>query len=277
MQRADLSWLLQPASMGFDAVLAGLSPLARDVAGLLRQQGASFLTDIARHTGRLPLQVEEALWELVASGLVTGDGIAGLRTLLLPDMKRRPSRQMAGRWPRGRPSARLMPMGRWSLLRQHWMIEASPAEDEHRAEAMARQLLQRYGVMLRELLAREHQAPSWRTLLRIYRRWEARGEIRGGRFVGGLVGEQFALPEAVEGLRAIRRQQEMDTMIVAAADPLNLVGILTPGQRISPFTQQVIVYRGGVPIETGTLGAIRSHLQDKEFTGLEDPVRRHQE
>jgi ATP-dependent Lhr-like helicase len=92
-----------------------------------------------------------------------------------------------------------------------------------------------------------------------------------------LVGEQFALPEAVEGLRAIRRQQEMDTMIVAAADPLNLVGILTPGQRISPFTQQVIVYRGGVPIETGTLGAIRSHLQDKEFTGLEEQVRRHQE
>jgi ATP-dependent Lhr-like helicase len=277
MRRADLSWLLQPASMSFDAVLGGLSPLARDVAGLLRQQGASFLTDIARHTARLPLQVEEALWELVACGLVTGDGIAGLRTLLMPDMKRRPSRQMAGRWPRGRPSARLMPIGRWSLLRQPWTIEASPAEDNHRAEAMARQLLQRYGVMVREILARERQAPSWRTLLRIYRRWEAQGEIRGGRFVGGLVGEQFALPEAVEGLRAIRRQQELDTIIVAAADPLNLVGILTPGQRISPFTQQVIVYRGGVPIETGALGAIKSRLQDKEFTALEDHVRRHQE
>jgi ATP-dependent Lhr-like helicase len=170
-----------------------------------------------------------------------------------------------------------MPSGRWSLLRQPWMIEASPAEDEHRAEAMARQLLQRYGVILRELLAREHQVPLWRTLLRIYRRWEARGEIRGGRFVGGLVGEQFALPEAVEALRATRRQQELDTIIVAAADPLNLVGILTPGQRISPFTQQVIVYRGGVPIEMGALGAIRSRLQDKEFMGLEDHVRRHQE
>jgi len=254
-----------------------LSPLARDVAGLLRQQGASFLTDIARHAGRLPLQVEEALWELVACGLVTGDGIAGLRTLLMPDMKRRPLRQMAGRWPGGRPLARLMPIGRWSLLRQPWMLAASPAEDERCAEAMARQLLQRYGVMLRELLARENQAPSWRTLLGIYRRMEARGEIRGGRFVAGFIGEQFALPEAVEGLRAMRREQELSTIIVAAADPLNLVGILTPGQRISPFTQQVIVYRGGVPIETGALGAVKSRLQEQEFTTLEDHGRRHQE
>ena len=277
MLRADLSWLLQPTSMSFDEVLTGLSPLAREVAELLRQQGASFLADIARHAARLPLQVEEALWELVACGLVTGDGIAGLRTLLMPDMKRRPSRQMAGRWPRGRPSARLMPIGRWSLLRQPWTLDTSPTEDGRRAEAMARQLLQRYGVVLRELLAREHQAPSWRTLLGIYRRLEARGEIRGGRFVAGLIGEQFALPEAVEGLRAVRREQELATVMVAAADPLNLVGILTPGPRISPFTQQVIVYRGGVAIEIGALGAIKSRLQEKELTALEDHGRRHQE
>lgn len=130
---------------------------------------------------------------------------------------------------------------------------------------MARQLLRRYGVMLRDLLAREDHAPSWRILLGIYRRMEARGEIRGGRFVSGFVGEQFALPEAVEALRAVRRQrQAQETVVVAAADPLNLIGILTPGPRISPFTQQVIVYRGGVPVDVGTLGAIRSRLQREE-------------
>jgi ATP-dependent helicase Lhr and Lhr-like helicase len=195
----------------------------------------------------------------------------------MPDMKRRPWRQMAGRWPRRHPAARLMPTGRWALLRQSWSPDAASPEAEHRHEAMARQLLQRYGVVLRELLAREHHAPPWRTLLGIYRRLEARGEIRGGRFVAGLLGEQFALPEAVEALRAIRREQELATVMVAAADPLNLVGILIPGQRISPFTQQVIVYRGGVAIEIGALGAIRSRLQDQELMALEDHGRRHQD
>jgi ATP-dependent Lhr-like helicase len=130
---------------------------------------------------------------------------------------------------------------------------------------MARQLLRRYGVVFRELLARETETPPWRTLLPIYRRLEARGEIRGGRFVAGFIGEQFALPEAVDGLRAVRRQaKEPETVMVAAADPLNLVGILTPGSRLSPFTQQVIVYRSGVPVETGALGAVKSHLQRLE-------------
>jgi ATP-dependent helicase Lhr and Lhr-like helicase len=270
MLREHLSWLLQPASRSFDEVIAALSDPAREVAEALKQHGASFLSDLAQHTGRLPIQVEDGLWELVACGLVTGDGIAGLRTLLMPEMKRRPTRRLAGRWPRGRPAARLMPVGRWSLLRAVWTQESPARAPEHRDEAMARQLLRRYGVVFRELLARETQTPPWRTLLPIYRRLEARGEMRGGRFVAGFIGEQFALPEAVDGLRAVRRQSKTsETVIIAAADPLNLVGILTPGSRLSPFTQQVIVYRAGVPVETGTLGAVKSRLQTEELTTLE--------
>ncbi len=263
--REHLSWLLQPAAQSFDEVIAGLSDPAREVAETLRQHGASFLSDLARHTGRLPTQVEDGLWELVACGLVTGDGIAGLRTLLMPEMKRRPARHLAGRWRRGRPLARLMPVGRWSLLRPVGAALSLGMPPEHRDEALARQLLRRYGVVFRELLARENQTPRWRTLLPIYRRLEARGEIRGGRFVAGFIGEQFALPEAVDGLRAVRRQpKEPETTIVATADPLNLLGILTPGPRLSPFMQQVIVYHSGVPVETGALGAVKSRLQRSE-------------
>jgi len=146
-----------------------------------------------------------------------------------------------------------------------WTTSPTAAEDAQRAEAMARQLLRRYGIMLRELLARENQVPAWRTLLGVYRRLEARGEIRGGRFVSGFIGEQFALPEAVDGLRALRRRPpEPQVVMVSAADPLNLVGILTPGPRISPFAQQVILYRAGIPVEIGALGAVKSRLQAQD-------------
>jgi ATP-dependent Lhr-like helicase len=123
-------------------------------------------------------------------------------------------------------------------------------------------LLRRYGVVFRDLLARENNLPPWRTLLQVYRRWEARGEIRGGRFVHGFVGEQFALPEALEALRAGRRASKLEEpVIVAAADPLNLVGILSPGARVSPYSNQVIAYHRGVPIEIGALGAVLSRIQ----------------
>ncbi len=263
--REHLAWLLHPAALSFDDAVSSLSDPARAVAEALKQHGASFLSDLARYTGRLPIQTEEALWELVACGFVTGDGMTGLRILLTPEMKRHPTRRLAGRWPRGWPAPRLMPVGRWSLLRPEWTHHAEMGEPDRRDEAMARQLLRRYGVVFRELLARENQVPPWRTLLPIYRRLEARGEIRGGRFIAGFVGEQFALPEAIDGLRGMRRQpREPETIVVAAADPLNLLGILTPGPRISPFAQQVIVYRSGVPIETGALGAVKSRLQMSE-------------
>jgi ATP-dependent Lhr-like helicase len=258
--REDLPMLLAPLPAGRQWC-DDLSPVARDVFDHLERRGASFLGDIARTIRRLPAEVEDALWELVASGLVTGDGIAGLRTLLLPQEKRQPRRADARhlRSLPGRGRRRLMPVGRWSLLR----AESEPERDAlDIAERGARQLLRRYGVVFREICARERRAPAWRQLLTALRRMEARGEVRGGRFVAGFVGEQFALPEAVEALRGVRRRREADeVVIVAAADPLNLIGILTPGPRVSLFSGQVIAFRDGVPAEIGALGAVVSKLQ----------------
>ncbi|MFQ5946856.1 MAG: DEAD/DEAH box helicase, partial [Anaerolineae bacterium] len=256
--REDLTNFLEE-SKGREVRLRGLSAAAQDVIGHLEAHGASFLKDVARATARLPAEVEEALWELVAHGLVTGDGIAGLRLLLT-----RGERRIRSRRPRPgrlrRPRRRPVPAGRWALLRS-----GGGATGEEAVEARARQLLRRYGVVFRELLTRESRAPVWRDLLRIYRSMEARGEIRGGRFVSGFVGEQFALPEAVEALRALRRQNKEDeAVLVSSADPLNLVGILTPGAKISPLSHQVILYRNGVPIEAGELGAVRHRFRAQD-------------
>ncbi len=234
---------------------ARLSHAARDIAAFLADEGASFLGDIARATGLLPSTAESALWELVARGLVTGDGFAGLRSLLAP--AERPERRLralrGGRAPR-----RPLPTGRWALLRGRGTGMAADAA----AESSARRLLRRYGIVLRELLARETLMPPWRTLLAVFRRLEARGEIRGGRFVAGFVGEQFALPEAVEALRATRRLDDgSEVLLVAAADPLNLLGILTPGERLSPLSGHFVAFERGVPIDTGELGTLRSRLR----------------
>jgi ATP-dependent Lhr-like helicase len=237
-----------------------LSHAARDVATFLATEGASFTADIAAATGLLPTATEEALWELVARGIVTGDGFAGLRRLVAPEERPRPDtrlRALRG----GRAPRRALPAGRWALLASKREL----LEPSTRAEAAARQLLTRYGVVLRELLARETLMPSWRELLVVLRRLEARGEIRGGRFVSGLVGEQFALPEAIEALRATRRSEDPDVLLVAAADPLNLVGILTPGARLSPLSGQVIAFERGVPIDSGELGAVRHRLRDRSL------------
>ena len=153
-----------------------------------------------------------------------------------------------------------MPVGRWSLWRAGFADV--PAGSEALLERRARQLLQRYGVVFRDLLARESIAPPWRSLLGIYRRLEARGEIRGGRFVNGFVGEQFALPQAVDALREIRRKPANDeTVLISAADPLNLLGIITPGPRLSPYSNQMIAYHDGIPIGVGLLGNLLSRLQ----------------
>ncbi len=258
--REDLPSFLDPAPADLASV-EGLSGPARDVARHLAERGASFLPDIARATGRLPAQAEGALWELVACGLVTGDGIAGLRALLKPEEKRRLPHRRLRMLRGGLLRERLIPLGRWSLLHPAGPGSEPRPNREAMEEAMARQLLRRYGVIFRDLLAREGRAPAWRVLLGIYRRLEARGEIRGGRFVSGFIGEQFALPEAVDALRAVRRKRdEVETVIVTAADPLNLVGILTPGARISPYANQVIAYRAGVPVEVGDLGAVMHRL-----------------
>jgi ATP-dependent Lhr-like helicase len=254
-------------------VLEGLSSAAADVARHLVKHGASFLGDIAKGARRLPAEVEDALWELVASGLVSGDGVAGLRRLLRPGLAFRRRRltlrtQPAGRrrlMPAGPPGVygitahgRPLPTGRWSL----WARPAEPPAREDRLEAWARQLLRRYGVVLRDLLLRERAAPPWRSLLEVYRRLEARGEIRGGRFVDGPLGEQFALPEAVEALRGVRRvPEETAVVVISAADPLNLVGTFLPGARISPFSGLAIAHRNGVPVESGPPGVVFSRLQ----------------
>jgi len=199
-----------------------LSHPANDVLEALKKRGACFFVDLVKSSGRLAAEVEEALWELVAAGLVTADGFDNLRALI--DPKRR-SGEGRGRMNRPRHSA-----GRWALLDQ-----AEPGTNN--VEFFAKQLLDRWGVVFRDLLAREPLAPAWRDLLVTYRRMEARGEIRGGRFISGFVGEQFARPEAVDMLRLVRRSPQMGEEVeVALADPLNLTGIVIPGPRSSAQT-----------------------------------------
>jgi ATP-dependent Lhr-like helicase len=215
--------------------LRGLSPVAREVLHFLKTRGASFFADIVRGTGKLKSEIETGLWELVAAGLITADGFDNLRALI--DPKRR-SGQGSGRTARPRHSS-----GRWSVL------YAGDAADRPRAvEATCWMLLHRYGVVFRDLLARESVVPKWRELLLGLRRLEDRGEIRGGRFVSGFIGEQFALAAAVESLRATRNLPPAnDIVTVSAADPLNLVGILVPGERIAAISGNSVSYRDGVP------------------------------
>jgi ATP-dependent Lhr-like helicase len=263
--REELDYFVDGRTVHWDEV-ATLSSSAGDVARYLEQRGASFVADIARGAGLLKIKVEQALWQLVAHGLATGDGIAGLRVLLMPEHKRQGKRHSLRVISGGRSAARMMPVGRWSLWRNP--NGHSELNSEQIVERRARQLLERYGVIFRDLLAREPNLPPWRTLLGIYRRLEARGEIRGGRFVNGFVGEQFALPVAIEKLRAERRADEkQQPIIISAADPLNLVGILTPGARVSPYSNQVIAYQKGLPIQIGPLGAVLSSLQPQENSG----------
>jgi ATP-dependent Lhr-like helicase len=240
VQRRDLPWLLG-SRVGIDD--EELSPKAREVLGYLRLAGASFLEDIGAGTRRLRAEVEEALWELVAAGRVTGDGFAGLRALL-PVLAPRGGAHYRWytRW--NRRTAPRLGAGRWALL-----AAVAVAGDEERMEALARQYIRRYGVVFRDLLAREPQAPPWRELVRVYRRLEMRGELRGGRLVASFVGEQFAAPEALEALRAVRREPRRGELVrVAACDPLNLVGIVTPGPRVPANLANVVVYEDGVPV-----------------------------
>ena len=245
--REDVPWLLDPPDA--DTAFTGASA---DVLAYLESSGASFLPDIVRGSRRLPSEVEEALWLLVAAGRVTADGFGALRGLVSGIAKRVQRRSRWSGASRARAQAALGRAGsRWSLLQ-------SPALEleEDVVEARAAQLLRRYGVMLRELLAREPMAPPWGALVRAYRRAEARGEVRGGRFVAGLVGEQFALPEAVDALRAVHRRAPSGEVVrVSGSDPLNLVGVLTPGQRVPSVVGNSVLYRDGSPVSGEELAA----------------------
>jgi ATP-dependent Lhr-like helicase len=233
--RDDAPWLLEAAaSRAATSGQAadprqGLSDPARQVVESLQRRGASFLADVVKDTHQLISVVEDALWELAAAGLVTADGFENLRALMDPKRRLATARHHGRR-------ARFVP-GRWALLRSTPPQATTDGLKTETLEAVARQLLLRWGVVFRDLLARETITPPWRDLLVTFRRMEAQGEIRGGRFVSGFVGEQFARPEAVELLREIRRDRSAgDAPHVAAADPLNLGGIITPGSRISPLS-----------------------------------------
>jgi ATP-dependent Lhr-like helicase len=248
--REALDWLLDPSATE-DPNLSGAAAEALDV---LSRRGASFLADIVAATHRLPSDVEEALWLLAAAGRVTSDGWEAVRRRTSGNTlrMRRASRLRKARLPRR------IGYSRWSLLEA-----VQPHADP--SEARARQLLRRYGILFPELLAREPMAPRWRELVRILRRWEARGEVRGGRFVAGFVGEQFALPEAVELLRRVKNTEPTGQLVVVSAcDPLNVVGILTPGERVPAVLGNRVVFRDGVPLgslESGNL-AHRASLDD---------------
>jgi len=233
--REDSDWMIPRREAG-EMQPRGLSADAATVLQFLRQRGASFFAEIARGTGKLKAEVETALWELVAAGLLTADGFDNLRALI--DPKRR-SGQGSGRSARPRHSA-----GRWSLL------YAGDAQDHTRAlEATCWMLLHRYGIVFRELLTRETILLKWREVLITLRRLEDRGEVRGGRFVSGFLGEQFALPVAVESLRARRKQNPSgEVTTIYAADPLNLVGIVVPGERVPANSGSVVAFRDGVAV-----------------------------
>ncbi len=219
--REDADWLVS-AQESRDS--SALSDAARDILIALEKYGASFFTDLARHTHHLASEVEDGLWELLAGGFVTADGFDNLRALIDPKRRRGEGR---GSKKRPRHAA-----GRWAPLPN----VQSPLSSEERAERFARQLLERWGVLVRDLLMRETLSPPWRELLPFLRRLEARGEIRGGRFVTGLTGEQFARPEALDLLRLIRREPDKaPAQPVSNADPLNLGGIILPGPRVSRF------------------------------------------
>jgi ATP-dependent helicase Lhr and Lhr-like helicase len=189
-------------------------------------------------------QVEEALADLVANGVVVSDSFSGLRALLTPGSRKT---QAAARRKHRQPAYDMVSAGRWSIL--HRTQPNQNSLDPAMAEEVAWTLLKRYGVVFKRLLEREGMSLPWRVLLRIYHRLEARGDIRGGRFVGGISGEQFALPDAIGMLRAIRRAGAQESLIsVSAADPLNLAGIIIPGSRITAHTSNRILYHDGAPI-----------------------------
>jgi ATP-dependent Lhr-like helicase len=232
--REEAEWMTPRHPGAAQPGARGLSPGAKQVIDFLRQRGASFFADIVRGTGKLKAEVETALWELVAGGLITADGFDNLRSLI--DPKRR-SGNGNGRTSRPRHSA-----GRWALLHTGDAIEKWRS-----LESACWMLLRRYGIVFRDVIAREANLPTWRELLMAFRRLEDRGEIRGGRFVDGFLGEQFALPVAVDSVRAMRKVPAANEVItISAADPLNLVGILVPGERVPAISGKTVTFRDGI-------------------------------
>ncbi len=250
-------WRIQASAVADEP--PALSGAADKVRGALKEWGASFFEELLTASNLLPSQLETALGELSACGLVTCDSFQGLRSLITP------AKSQGRRRRKTQPP--LDSTGRWSLLRPP---DAETGDKYDRVEYIARALLRRYGVIFRRLLDREPGLPSWRDLLYVCRRLEARGELRGGRFVQSFAGEQFALPEAVAALRKIRNQPKQgDLIAISAADPLNLTGVITPGERVPLRQNRRLLYRDGVPIAF-------SARRDIVFLGKLDPDQQWQ-
>jgi ATP-dependent Lhr-like helicase len=276
MLRRDLTWLRAAAATARPDAPA-LGPAAALVRDHLASSGASFLADLVAGVALQPDEIEDALWELVGASAATADGFASLRVLV--DRRRGEVRSLFDRARGGGPIAPAAPVRKWddairkARLRDRerpghavralptaagrWSLLPAPAPAAVDYEASARQLLHRYGVVLRDVLARETSLPPWRDLLVALRRLEARGEIRGGRFVSGLVGEQFALPEALDELRAARHPGPAAEVVrVAATDPLNLVGALTPGPRVPAVVGNAVLYVDGQVVASLEAGEV---------------------
>jgi ATP-dependent Lhr-like helicase len=273
---------------------APLTSRARVVAEFLESHGASFFDEIAESAGMLPVEVEDALAELVALGQVNSDGFGGLRALLLPSARRSKSAPPGMRRRRRLAAFGMADAGRWALVRRSGRTppratslppqvavprSRAPHEDAS-TEAVVRTLLRRWGVIFWKLLVREADwLPPWRELQQCCRRLEARGEIRGGRFVAGFSGEQYATPEAIGLLREVRRKAPSEqSLSLSAADPLNLIGIVTPGPRLPSLTDNRLLYRDGLPLATFAGGEVR-YLErlspDEEWKARTAVLRRH--
>ncbi len=247
-----------------------LSPKAQKVHQALRENGALFFDELVHEAHLLRSELETALQELVGAGLANADSFAGLRALTTPASKRqaRSSRRGRGAFVGGMDDA-----GRWALVRRAPVADGTrpTAHSAETLEHVAMTLLRRYGVVFWRLLEREADwLPSWRELLRTFHRLEARGEIRGGRFVSGLAGEQFALPEAIPLLREVRRRPHDGSLIaVCGADPLNLVGTLLPGSKVPALSGNRLVYRDGLPAAVEMAGKQQVLLElDAQAAGL---------
>ncbi len=249
--RDSLDWQLTLPDDSMDTVQGAEA----EVLAFLKNRGASFLLEIVSGTQRLPADVEEVLWLLAAAGWVTSDGLEPLRHRIAGNTK-------VGR----RGVRRRKELGRRKTSYSRWSILQPIAPSVDVTEARARQLLQRYGILCMELLARETAAPRWRDLVHILRRLEARGEVRGGRFVAGLVGEQFALPEAVEMVRRVRNQGPTGKLtVVSACDPLNLSGILTSGERVPAVLGNKAIYKDGILVSAVENGQGISSMSNGAF------------
>jgi ATP-dependent Lhr-like helicase len=252
--REDLGWLLAGVRVGEPAAEPTVG-VAADVLAVLRQRGACFRSELPAASGRMASEVDEGLWDLVARGLVTADAFSAVRSLL--------SARRSRGGPQSRARARHLALarrrthagsgtgeGRWAMMPTADEDQESPLAIDELAEAVAWQLLSRWGIVAWELWSRESLRVPWREVIRALRRLEARGVALGGRFVAGLAGEQYAMPEAAQMLGATRRADaRYDEVVVAAADPLNLTGTVLGGRRVPAVRNRHVAYRGGVVVE----------------------------